>query len=314
MKWVVSLIAGFLLVVAIAYLATPQSEEKHMEYNKLTPEEAAVIIDKGTERPFSGEFEEFWEKGTYVCKRCDAPLYKSDSKFNAQCGWPSFDEEIPGAVKRIPDADGIRTEIVCANCGAHLGHVFLGEGFTDKDTRHCVNSISLKFIPDEQPQDLDTAYFAGGCFWGVEYFLEKAKGVKSVVSGYMGGKTDNPTYEQVCQGNTGHAETVEVIFDPDSSSYEELARLFFEIHDPTQMNRQGPDIGYQYRSAIFYTNDEQKKTIEKLISILKDNGFKVVTQVEKAGKFWKAESYHQDYYDNKGDTPYCHGYVKRFPD
>jgi len=314
MKWVVSLIAGFLLVVAIAYLATPQSEEKHMEYNKLTPEEAAVIIDKGTERPFSGEFEEFWEKGTYVCKRCDAPLYKSDSKFNAQCGWPSFDEEIPGAVKRIPDADGIRTEIVCANCGAHLGHVFLGEGFTDKDTRHCVNSISLKFIPDEQPQDLDTAYFAGGCFWGVEYFLEKAKGVKSVVSGYMGGKTDNPTYEQVCQGNTGHAETVEVIFDPDSSSYEELARLFFEIHDPTQMNRQGPDIGYQYRSAIFYTNDEQKKTIEKLISILKDNGFKVVTQVEKAGKFWKAELYHQDYYDNKGDTPYCHGYVKRFPD
>lgn len=118
-----------------------------MQYNKLTSEEEKVIVHKGTEVPFSGEYEDFYQEGTYVCRRCNSPLYRSDTKFDAHCGWPSFDQEIAGAVKRIPDADGQRTEIICNNCGAHLGHVFVGEGFTPKNTRHCVNSISLKFIP-----------------------------------------------------------------------------------------------------------------------------------------------------------------------
>ena len=285
-----------------------------MKYNNLTPEEEYVILRKGTERPWTGEYLNNKTTGTYTCKRCDAPLFKSEDKFDSHCGWPSFDDEIDGAVLRIPDADGMRTEIVCAKCGAHLGHVFLGEGFTSKDTRHCVNSISMNFIPDTQQAmpATDTAIFAGGCFWGVEYYMQQKDGVKSVVSGYIGGTKDHPTYKEVCTGTTGHAEAVEIVFDPSKVTYEELARLFFEIHDPTQVNRQGPDIGLQYRSEVFYLNDEQKKIVENLIAILKNNGYKVSTKVTKATTFWPAEEYHQDYYDHKGTLPYCHGYTKRF--
>ncbi|MFC1556446.1 bifunctional methionine sulfoxide reductase B/A protein [candidate division KSB1 bacterium] len=283
-----------------------------MKLNKLTPEEQRVIVDKGTEMPFSGKYYNFTEQGTYTCKRCDAVLYLSDDKFDANCGWPSFDDEIAGAVKRVPDPDGQRTEIVCNNCGAHLGHVFLGEDFTDKNTRHCVNSISLNFIPVAAQSQTQKAYFAGGCFWGVEYFFQKEEGVISTTVGYMGGHTQNPTYREVSYLNTGHAETMEVVFDPAKISYEKLARLFFEIHDPTQVNRQGPDIGDQYRSAVFYVNDEQKRITEKLVKLLEDKDFKIATEIAKADTFWKAEDYHQDYYNNNGKLPYCHGYTKRF--
>jgi len=291
-----------------------QKAENTMKFNPLTIEEANVIIHKGTERPFTGEYVNFKEDGTYTCKQCDAALYNSSDKFDSHCGWPSFDDEIEGAVKRIPDADGHRTEIVCANCGGHLGHVFEGEGFTDKNIRHCVNSISLNFVPDDKKTiaSTETAIFAGGCFWGVEYFMQKEPGVISTTVGYTGGKTKNPTYEEVCSHKSGHIEAIEIVYDPSLTTYETLAKLFFEIHDPTQVNRQGPDIGEQYRSEIFYLNEDQKETAEKLIKILEDKGYRVATKVTKASTFWKAENYHQDYYLNNGSLPYCHGYTKRF--
>ena len=293
-------------------VSTPNSTETSMTYNKLTPEEERVILNKGTEPPFTGKYYKSKAAGVYTCKRCNAPLYRSTDKFDSDCGWPSFDDEIPGAVKRSLDPLSGYDEITCAHCGAHLGHVFEGEGFTPKNVRHCVNSISLNFVPAAQEVTAEKAYFAGGCFWGTEYLLEKADGVLSVRVGYMGGHTTNPTYREVCDGATGHAETVEIVYDPAKTNFETLARLFFEIHDPTQVNRQGPDIGDQYRSAIFYQDDSQKQIAEKLISILKAKGYNVVTELAKAETFWVAEDYHQDYYDNNGKQPYCHVYTKRF--
>ena len=161
-------------------------------------------------------------------------------------------------------------------------------------------------------KNTQTAYFAGGCFWGVEYHFKKLPGVISTKVGYMGGSVENPTYEEVSSHGTGHAEAMEVVFDTKKTSFEELAKYFFEIHDPTQVNRQGPDIGEQYRSVIFYVDEEQKNISQKLINILKEKGYKVVTELEKADTFWEAEDYHQKYYAKNGHTPYCHIYTKRF--
>lgn len=285
-------------------------------WNELTSEEERVIVHKGTEMIWKGEFVNNHEDGLYTCKRCDAALFESESKFDSGSGWPAFDDAIEGAVKEVPDADGYRTEIVCANCDGHLGHVFKGERFTEKNTRHCVNSISMNFIPEEelssQEVKTETAIFASGCFWGTEYFFEKAEGVISTQVGYIGGHKDNPTYKEVCSHTTGHAEAVKVIFDPSKTDYETLTKLFFETHDPTQVNRQGPDIGDQYRTEIFYLSEEQKEIAEKLKKELVDGGLDVATNITKATRFWDGEDYHEHYYSNKGGTPYCHAYTKRF--
>jgi len=285
--------------------------EDTMSNERLSPEEQRVIVQKGTERPFSGKFHDFSEKGTYVCKRCGAALYRSSAKFDSGCGWPSFDEEIPGAVKRQADADGLRTEITCSVCGAHLGHVFLGEGFTAANTRHCVNSIAMNFIPADGAKT-GIAVFASGCFWGTQFYLQQARGVLSTRVGYTGGHTANPSYKEVCSGTTGHAEAVQVVYDPTVITYEELVKLFFETHDFTQVNRQGPDIGTQYRSEIFYIDETQKQTAEKLITLLGAKGFKVATRLSQAGAFWEGEGYHQGYYQKNGQRPYCHVYRKIF--
>lgn len=281
---------------------------------QLSDEEKHVLLYKGTQRPFVGKYTNEKAEGIYICKLCGSSLYKSSDKFDSHCGWPSFDDEIKEAVKKVPDIDGKRTEIVCATCGAHLGHVFEGEGFTPKNIRHCVNSISLEFTKQEltTQKEYKKAYFAGGCFWGIEYYLQKLNGVKEVASGFMGGHTKNPTYHDVVYSKTGHIETVEVIYDNSKISYEEIAKAFFEIHDPTQTNGQGPDIGEQYLSAVFVKNEDEKKIIKKLIALLEKNGYKIATKILPKQEFYKAEEYHQNYYDKKGSKPYCHAYVKRF--
>lgn len=209
-----------------------QEKPTTVEYNKLTKAEERIIIQKGTEYPNTGEFNKHYEDGTYICRQCNQQLYQSSSKFNSNCGWPSFDDEIDGAVNRILDSDGRRTEIVCSNCSGHLGHVFVGEKFTEKNTRHCVNSISMEFIPNGQPvpetitlndsKELDTITFGAGCFWCVEVLFQKLKGVSHVESGYAGGKIKKPTYKMVCQGNTGSVEVAQLVYDPNVISTETL--------------------------------------------------------------------------------------------
>ena len=303
---------------------TNQEKPNTTEYNKLTEAEKRIILQKGTEYPNTGEYNKHYEDGTYICRQCNQQLYKSSSKFNSNCGWPSFDDEIDGAVNRILDSDGRRTEIVCSNCKGHLGHVFIGENFTAKNTRHCVNSISMKFIPKEQsiPEiitskevtELDTITFGAGCFWCVEVLFQKLKGVSHVESGYAGGKIKNPTYKMVCQGNTGSVEVAQLVYDPKIISTETLIDIFFHVHDPTTLNRQGNDVGDQYRSVIFYHSTQQKeiaKNVLKRIDSSKLWNEPIVTTIESIYNYSIAEDYHQNYYNNNSSTNgYCNMVIR----
>lgn len=283
------------------------------KYRTLSPQEARVILHKGTEAPFSGKYNDHKEEGVFICRQCDSELYHSKSKFSSGCGWPSFDDHLPNAVTRVADADGMRVEIVCSKCQGHLGHVFEGERMTPKNTRHCVNSISMDFIPTkEQKSKSELATFASGCFWGVQYHFDKVKGVQETSVGYIGGHVKQPSYREVCQKTTGHAEAIQVTYDPTVVDYTTLAKLFFETHDPTQVDGQGPDLGPQYRSEVFYHNDEQKSIIERLMAQLKSKGLKCATRLSPASTFWDAEEDHQHYYTKTGGEPYCHRYQKRF--
>jgi len=280
----------------------------------LTPTANKIICHKATEHPYTGIYNEVLTQGTYLCRRCGLALFRANSQFSSGCGWPSFDDEIPNTVKKIPDADGQRMEILCARCDGHLGHVFSGEFITPKNLRHCVNSASIDFVADDKVLDTEEAILAGGCFWGVEYFLQQVPGVIKVESGYTGGHVLAPTYDQVCSGTSGHYEAVRVVFDKEKTDYSEVVKRFFEIHDPTQRTGQGPDLGQQYLSAIFYYTQEQLDISNQLIQQLKNRGFLVATRTLPVQTFWAAEEYHQEYYSKHRKAPYCHQPVNRFGD
>lgn len=300
------------------YDITHLSRERVEELaKKLDPETYRITQKAGTEPAFCGTLLDNKKDGVYVCVVCGLPLFSSEHKFNSGTGWPSFFREFdPEHVTRVIDkSHGMtRTEIDCARCSAHLGHVF-DDGPKPTGERHCLNSASLKFLekgkdwpPREKEMETQVAYFAGGCFWGIEHYFQKGPGVIDAQSGYMQGRTDKPTYKDVCGHGTGHAESVKVVFDPKKITFRRLMEAFFKMHDPTQMDRQGPDIGDQYRSGIWYTSAEQQREAEAYVKELQESsafrGRKIVTQIEKAETFWPAEEYHQDYVDKTGRA--CH--------
>ncbi len=278
----------------------------------LHPAAYDILQNKSTQRPFTGEYDECHQAGTYLCRQCGLALFRSQAKFHSGCGWPSFEQAIADHVKHQADLDGLRTEILCARCQAHLGHVFHGEGFTVKNTRHCVNSLSLDFVTDLMIEDTEEAIYAAGCFWGVEYYFKKLAGVLKTEVGYTAGHAPYPTYEAICRGDTGHVEALRIIYDPKKIDYQALTRYFFEIHDPTQTNGQGPDLGQQYLSRIFYFNQTQQQIAQQLITQLIEKGYPIATQILPVQIFWPAENYHQNYYEKTGKQPYCHRYVKKF--
>ena len=274
-------------------------KEKYLK--NLSEEEKFILKDKGTEKPFSGEYNDFYEAGIFVCKACNAPLYESKTKFDSGCGWPSFDDQIKGAIKCYEDLSGgrVRTEICCAKCDGHLGHVFFGEHFTVKNTRHCVNSLSIQF---KAYKKLEKATVAGGNFWYLDKLYRDVKGVYLLYAGYMGGDVQNPTYEQVQTGKTNHVEVVQLFFDPNIISYTNILDIFLDNYNNVFSIKNAQKIKSQHKPIIFVNNKKHKEKAE--VSILykvKKSSYLPTIQIKTEKEFFRAEECHQNYF-NKQNT------------
>lgn len=275
-----------------------------------------IIFNKATERAFTWEYWDKFDDDIYLCHNCKDPLFYSKDKFKSSCGWPSFDDAIPGKVELAKDADGFRTESICKNCMAHLWHIFIWEHMTQKNTRYCMNSLALDFISKDKINNkisnkvplYNIIYLWWGCFWCTEWALKQAPWILEIRSGYMWWHLDNPTYERVCSGISGYIEIVEVFFNPDILDLETLLTYFFEIHDATSIDKQWYDVGSQYRSAIFTTWKDQKDIVNAFIQKLDKSWVydkKIITEVRDKETFYIAEDYHKNYYKNNQDKPYC---------
>lgn len=300
-------------IIRFAGTGNPVPDKKVVKTNDewqklLTPEEFRITRLKGTERAHSSEMCSLFEPGKYACVCCGTLLFDANEKFESGTGWPSFTQPVTeNAIAYHKDISYgmVRVETTCNTCDAHLGHVF-PDGPGPGGLRYCMNAVALKKVESKERK----ATFGGGCFWCTEAVFNQLKGVTKVESGYSGGKIANPTYREVCSGLTGHAEVIEVTYNPDEITYGDLLRIHLSTHNPTTLNRQGADVGTQYRSAIFYRNEAEKKEAEQVIAEIQAvYDEPIVTEVAPLEYFYKAEEYHQDYYSNNSQEGYCQAVI-----